>query len=79
MRGAMIDLLGYAASAAVLMTFLMPSMRPLRVVAIASNILFILYGYLAHIPPVLLLHIVLLPINLTRLAELRRSSACGPT
>jgi hypothetical protein len=34
-----------------------------------------MYGYLAHIPPVLLLHIVLLPINLTRLAELRRSRA----
>jgi CRP/FNR family cyclic AMP-dependent transcriptional regulator len=66
----MIDILGYAASAAVLATFLMPSMVSLRLVAIASNILFMLYGYLAHIPPVLVLHVALLPINVARLAAL---------
>ena len=67
----MTNLLGYAASAAVLATFLMRTMLPLRLVAIASNILFVVYGYLAHIEPVLFLHITLLPINVARLSALR--------
>jgi CRP/FNR family cyclic AMP-dependent transcriptional regulator len=66
----MVDLLGYAASIAVLATFLMPTMLPLRFVAILSNILFLLYGYFAHIPPVLFLHATLLPINVLRLLAL---------
>ena len=37
---------------------------PLRLAAILSNILFISFGYLAHIHPVLLLHTALLPINI---------------
>lgn len=71
----MIDALGYAASTAVLATFLMRTMVPLRIVAIASNLLFILYGHFAHVPPVLLLHIALLPINVVRLAALFRGRA----
>ena len=66
----MIDVLGYAASSAVLATFMMRTMLPLRLVAIASNLLFILYGHLDHILPVLLLHIALLPINIFRLFSL---------
>jgi len=71
----MIDALGYAASVAVLATFLMRTMLPLRVVAIASNVLFLAYGYLAHIPPVLFLHAALLPINVMRLRALRGHDA----
>jgi hypothetical protein len=67
----MIDILGYAASIAVLATFLMPTMLRLRFVAILSNILFLLYGYFAHIPPVLFLHAMLLPINTARLVRLQ--------
>lgn len=67
----MIDLLGYAASTAVLATFLMRTMLPLRLTAILSNLLFLSYGYLAHITPVLFLHLALLPINVTRLLALR--------
>jgi hypothetical protein len=63
----MADWLGYAASLAVLATFLMRTMRPLRMIAILSNILFVAYGYIDHIEPVFLLHLVLLPINLWRL------------
>ncbi len=61
------DLLGYAASIAVLATFYMKTMGPLRVAAIASNVLFVAYGYSEHILPVLLLHVALLPINTVRL------------
>jgi CRP/FNR family transcriptional regulator, cyclic AMP receptor protein len=62
--------LGYAASLAVLATFLTRTMMPLRVIAIVSNVLFVLYGHAADIMPVLVLHLVLLPINVYRLAAL---------
>lgn len=63
----MADLLGYAASCAVLASFLMRNMVPLRVIAILSNILFLAFGYIQHIYPVFFLHMVLLPINAWRL------------
>ena len=69
----MSDILGYAASSAVLATFLMRSMLPLRLIAILSNLLFLSYGYFAHIHPVLLLHAALLPINIAQLFALLRS------
>jgi hypothetical protein len=65
-----IDVTGYAAALAVLGAFCMTGIIPLRVLAIVSNILFAAYGILAHIYPVFLLHMVLLPINLGKLARL---------
>jgi hypothetical protein len=64
------DILGYAASCAVLATFLTQTMKPLRLIAILSNVLFLSYGYLQHIYPVFFLHLVLLPINSWRLLAL---------
>ncbi|HEY5065589.1 MAG TPA: hypothetical protein VIJ04_12300 [Xanthobacteraceae bacterium] len=66
----MANILGYAASCAVLASFLMRTMVPLRLVAILSNILFAAFGYLQNIHPVFLLHMVLLPINAWRLFAL---------
>jgi len=66
---ALIEVLGYAASGCVLATFCMRAMIPLRVVAICSNVLFALFGALAHIYPVLLLHVILLPVNVVRLHQ----------
>jgi len=67
-----VELLGYAASAAVLTTFCMSTMIPLRVVALVSNILFCAYGYFDHLYPVLILHAVLFPVNLLRLVQFYR-------
>jgi hypothetical protein len=67
-----IDFLGYAASASVLATFCMGTMVPLRIAAIGSNVLFIAFGALAHIYPVLILHIILLPVNSVRLWQIHR-------
>lgn len=64
-----IDLVGYSAALLVLLTFLMTSIVRLRAVAIASNLAFVLYGALAGITPVLVLHLLLLPINIYRLVE----------
>ncbi|MEO8250250.1 MAG: hypothetical protein ABI589_12855 [Burkholderiales bacterium] len=61
--------IGYLASLLVLATFCMRDMAALRLLAIASNAAFIAYGALADVRPVLLLHLVLLPVNLVRLAQ----------
>lgn len=47
----------------------MTTITALRTVALLSNVLFIIYGCLAHIEPVLLLHVVLLPVNLAKLSR----------
>ena len=61
--------IGYLASALVLATFSMRDMAALRWMAIASNLAFIGYGSLADVGPVLVLHLLLLPLNLARLRE----------
>jgi len=50
----------------------MKTMIPLRVVGICSNIAFILYGALDGLYPVLILHLILLPLNAFRLQEMLR-------
>jgi hypothetical protein len=65
------DLVGFAAAFAVLASFCMTTIVSLRSVAIASNVLFILYGMLGHIYPVFFLHVTLLPINLIKLYHIR--------
>jgi hypothetical protein len=64
------DAVGFVAAGLVLTTFCMRSMSALRWVAIASNVAFIAYGYLGNLAPVLLLHLLLLPVNGYRLAQL---------
>jgi hypothetical protein len=66
----LIDSIGYLAAGLVLVTFCMRSMRALRCVAILSNLFFIGYGYLGALMPIVVLHLLLLPINLLRLVEL---------
>ena len=63
------EISGYVASALVLLTFIAKDMRQLRTAAIFSNLAFITYGTLEWLPPVFLLHLVLLPLNIVRLAE----------
>src|SRR5215467_15599385 len=68
-----IDGVGFAAAGLVLATFCMRSMTALRWVAIASNVAFIAYSYFRGLAPVLLLHTLLLPVNVCRLAQLQGS------
>jgi hypothetical protein len=65
--------LGYLASALVLATFCMRDMHRLRWMAIASNLAFIAYALLADLAPVLVLHLLLLPVNVQRLMAWRSS------
>lgn len=71
------DLLGYAASALVLITFSARSISTLRLVAMASNLMFIAYAFAAGLPPVLLLHLLLLPLNAWRLWQAAVASQPG--
>ena len=45
---------------------------PLRIAGIASNVLFSAFGALAHIYPIMVLHLILLPVNTIRLIQIQR-------
>jgi hypothetical protein len=64
-----VDVLGYAASLLVVVTFYMKDMVPLRAAALASNVLFLSYGLSLTLGPVALLHAALIPINIWRLSQ----------
>jgi hypothetical protein len=66
-----IDFVGYLAALTVLATFCMDTIVTLRGVAIASNVLFILYGIAGHLYPVFFLHAVLLPVNIVKIVNTR--------
>jgi len=63
------DAIGYVASTLVLTAFGMRSIIPLRVVAMCSNLVFIIYGLGLGLTPIWFLHAALLPMNAWRLVE----------
>jgi hypothetical protein len=68
--------IGYVASALVLATFGMKDMVSLRMVAICSNFAFIAYALFLNLTPILILHVILLPLNGWRLmGALKQRSA----
>jgi hypothetical protein len=68
----LVELIGYAAAATVFCTFWMRTMLPLRMIAILSNVLFALYGFLESLYPVLILHLTLFPVNVLRLFQIQK-------
>jgi len=66
------ELLGYAGAAVNIVTYSMRTMIPLRIMPIASNCIFIIYGGIGGVYPILVLHAVLLPLNAFRLREMLR-------
>ena len=69
-----LEIIAYAAAliaaCLVCISCFMKTIIPLRMVALGSNFGFIVFGVLTQSWPVLILHAVLLPINLYRLAEM---------
>lgn len=63
------DLIGWTASALMVATFSCSETQRMRPLAVLTNVAFIGYGAVAWLPPVLVLHVLLLPINLWRWAE----------
>lgn len=80
------DGIGFLAAILTLLTFLQTAVVPMRLAAMAANLSFISYGALADCLPVLVLHLILLPVNGFRvwaslhphLAETRSSSVHLP-
>ncbi|MBI5716438.1 MAG: hypothetical protein HZC37_01980 [Burkholderiales bacterium] len=68
------DTLGWAAAALMVATFSCREARHLRPLAVATNVAFIGYGAAPSLAPVLVLHLVLLPINLWRCLQ---AYCCG--
>ena len=69
------DLAGYLACALVFVTFYMKGMVSLRLVALCSNFVFLVYAFTLHLAPIAILHSALIPVNVVRLiAALRESN-----
>lgn len=67
-----VDLVGYVAAALLLASFWMKTIILLRVFGIASNVVFIIYAAFGELYPILILHVLLLPLNAYRLWEMLR-------
>lgn len=58
---------GYIASALVFIALYMKDTLPLRILAICSNVAFLMYGGIMHLPLVVVLSALMLPLNVWRL------------
>jgi CRP/FNR family transcriptional regulator, cyclic AMP receptor protein len=67
-----IEVAGYIASALVAASFYMKTIIPLRIFAITSNVVFIIYGVGAQLYPVIILHAFLFPLNIVRLVQMKK-------
>jgi hypothetical protein len=70
-----VDLAGYIASSLVFLTFYMRGMIPLRLVALCSNVAFLVYAGALHLLPIVILHGALIPVNVCRLIAARRGGS----
>ena len=66
------EVFGYIACGLVFLTFTMKEMMPLRLIALCSNVAFLVYGLGLDLKPVIFLHITLMPLNGWRLVQLFR-------
>lgn len=66
------DAIGFIAAGLMLASYLMKSMMPLRIVALAACVGFVIYGSLKHALPTLVLYAALIPINIKKVLEIRR-------
>ena len=73
------EALGWAAALLTMLTFISADMRRLRLLALVANAAFIAYGSRAHLPPVVALHLTLVPVNLWRLNQAFRRGAPTPS
>ena len=65
------DWVGWSAAALMVATFACRDARRMRGLAVATNLAFIGYAAVATLPPVMALHLLLLPINLWRWHQIR--------
>jgi hypothetical protein len=74
------DVVGFLASGLVVAAFCMKDLVPLRLMALASNVAFLVYGIGLGLAPIWLLHAILLPVNCWRLwQQLSQYGEAAPT
>ena len=73
-----VDLAGYIASSLVFLTFYMRGMVMLRLLALCSNVAFLVYAFTLHLAPIAILHSALIPVNVSRLIAAWRGEAVRP-
>ena len=69
-----IEIIGWIAVVATIATYAMRTMLPLRVLALASNLFFLIYSALEAIYPTMVINGLLLPINLYRIYDIYRTT-----
>ncbi len=67
-----VELIGYAAAAVMLIATFRATIIPLRTVSLLGNAIFLVFGLLIGLWPLVLAHALMLPVNLWRLVEMRR-------
>ena len=68
----LLEVLGYFGGLLVFSTFYLKTMIRMRLVAVASNVMFVAYGWMGNLVPILALHLLLLPLNVWRFAEIKQ-------
>ncbi|MDU8945374.1 cyclic nucleotide-binding domain-containing protein [Ovoidimarina sediminis] len=69
-----VEILGWIAASLTLVAVAMRTMVPLRIAILASSAVFALYGAMTDAYGIMALHLAIIPFNLYRLAQLRRSN-----
>ena len=70
LRNAPVDVVAYLAALLMIGAFAARTMIPLRACGLAARALFIAFGYLSRNYPVVILHLILLPLNGFRLYQI---------
>lgn len=70
-----VDYLGYLGACITIVTYSMKTMIPLRIVGMCANVCFLFYGFMAKVYPSMVLALVLLPLNATRLYQMLQLTA----
>lgn len=65
-------LLGFIGAVLTLASYLMKSMLPLRMMALAASVCFVAYGYLEAALPSLMLYATMIPINAKKIYEMKK-------
>ena len=65
-------LFGFIGAVLTLASYLMKSMLPLRMMALAANVFFVAYGYLEAALPSLMLYATMIPINAKKIYEIKK-------
>ena len=63
---------GFIGAVLTLASYLMKSMLPLRLMALAANVFFVAYGYLESALPSLMLYATMIPINAKKVYEIKK-------